>query len=112
MLDTFSIKVTRLVKLPQLIIDDNSEEYGDVTDVVTAIHFNYVATKSGYKTEKDGLVAIPFNKESEFVEFSKLSEATVVSWIETLVGEETISSVKEELEARLDTMVPAKLPWE
>lgn len=116
MLDTFNIKITNLFKLPQEVIDNNPEEYGDVTDLVTLVYFDYVASKHGLQTIKTSVVHVPFVKDSDIIPFSELDLDTVVTWVNSQLTEEDIQAIKDEIEAELDTkhqdILDSKLPWE
>lgn len=117
MLDSFNIKITKLVKLPQVVIDNYPEEYGSATDIVTAVHFTYSGTKNGIITERPGMVGIPFVKNEEtYIPFSELKPENVIVWIESVIGEEKLDEVKSEIEVELDTKhqetLDSKLPWE
>lgn len=112
MLDSFNINITKLVKLPQLIIDNYPEEYGSATDIVTVVHYTLNGYKGGFGTSQIGMVHPPFDKEAEFVDYSKLTNEQVTTWVETLIGEEKLDQIKTEMEQELDSKLEDKLPWE
>jgi hypothetical protein len=115
MLDSFNIKITKLVKLPQEVIEAYPEEYGDVTDLVTVVHFDYEASKGGVIATKESMVHTPFVKDADFVAYSELTQENVINWVTGVVGEEQINLVKAELEQEIDSKTPEApltLPWE
>ena len=116
MLDSFNIKITKLFKLPQEVIDNNPEEYGEVTDLVTLVYFDYVATKHGLQITQSNVVHVPFVKDSEIIPFNELDSDTVVAWVNSQLTEEDIQAIKDEIEAELDAkqqeILDSKLPWE
>lgn len=113
MLDSFNIKITKLVKLPQLVIDNYPEEYGDATDIVTAVHFIYTGIKNGITSQRPGLIGIEFVKDSEnFTPFNQLTPEQITAWVESAVGEEKLNEIKTEMEQEIDSKLEDKLPWE
>ena len=116
MLDSFNIKITKLFKLPQEVIDNNPDEYGEVTDLVTLVHFDYIATKHGLQTIQSNVVHVPFVKDSEIIPFNELDSDTVVAWVNSKFTEEEIQAVQDTMEAELDATnqvnLDSKLPWE
>lgn len=115
MLDSFNIKITKLVKLPQLVVDNYPDEYGSATDIVTAVHFAYSGTKNGTTIERQDLVGIPFVKDEEaYIPFSELKPENVTAWIESIIGEEKLEEVKSGMEEEIDSNIQIQdiLPWE
>jgi hypothetical protein len=116
MLDSFNIKITKLIKLPQVVIDNYPEEFGNITDLVTLIHFDFVASKNEMTATKSSEIHVPFDKNAEYIPFSELNEQVVMDWLNSKLTEETIQSVKEELEQELDSRQENNsvetLPWE
>jgi hypothetical protein len=112
MLDSFNIKITKLVKLPQEIIELYPEEYGDAVDVVTVVHFVYEATKGGISSTKESFIHTPFVKDSNFIAYADLKQEDILTWLTTLIGEEELNKIKDDLEQDIDNRTPPKLPWE
>lgn len=119
MLDSFNIKITQLVKLPQVVIDSYPEEYSGKTDIITLVKFKVTATKGDFSLSEEKEIHPAFNKDGEFVSFNDMTEAAVIAWIDVSV----IDELKSQLETRLDAMIAdaaldnntsttTVLPWE
>lgn len=90
---------------------------GELTDVVYEVCWRLYAEDSGTTISNYGVVIIPLAEEGEFVPFNELDEATVLGWVYSVMGPETVQMVESattlELQAILTPAVVSKpLPWE
>lgn len=115
MLDLFKVKITKIVRLPKVVMDNYPEEYEGIEDLVTVVHIEVTANKNNNSITEEHKFHIPYNKNVDFIEYKDLKEQTVLSWISN-----DIEDLKLKLESFLDNQEPdiqdnidneTTLPW-
>ena len=90
---------------------------------VSSVEWIYTATEKVKKTtftaDEKGTLELPSAAEDDFTEYSDLTEEQIISWVETLIGEEEISNKQFRLSSIIDAQKSASttekydtLPWE
>jgi hypothetical protein len=98
---------------------DNIEvkpQEGELTDVVYTVYWRLYAEESGTTISNYGSVIIPLAEEGQFIPFEELDEATVIGWVHSVMGPDTVlrieTSTTAELQAILTPEVVSKpVPW-
>lgn len=110
MLDNIDIKIKKLIKLPQVVVENNQEEFGDKTDIVTLIVLDATGTKQNRSFSKEFTIHPEFNAEGSFVDYASLKPTDVIAWI----SEEDMAKITDELEQNLNNLLDneSQLPWE
>lgn len=117
MLDSFNVKITKLVKLPQVVVDNYPEEYEGTPNIVTLVVIEATGQKDGLSITEEKTFHVPFVKQEEFIDYSNLTEETILTWISA-----DIEELKNRLEFILDKQIEEKnelledendspLPW-
>lgn len=114
MLDSFNVNITKIVKLPKVVIDNYPEQYADVQDLVSVIHVKAEATKHNNTITEEDKFHVPYVSDCEFINYSDLTEQQVLSWISS-----DIENLKNKLESFLDSQADEDdniidditLPW-
>jgi len=84
--------------------------------VVFTVHWRYSATDGEFFSETYGAQALDTDNIKKFVSFDKLTEATVVGWLESSLGEETLLGMQQNLDNNINAqknppVVVPPLPW-
>ena len=106
MSNTYTWTVKRIDVTPSL----NNE-----TNVVTYVNYVVTATNGTTTVECNNMQTIPFNPSNSFVAYSSLTNATVVGWIQSLLGAQEVAKIEANLDAQIvnstPTTVTQPLPW-
>jgi hypothetical protein len=80
---------------------------------VFTAHYTINAADDTYSAGAYG--SIGFERPENLIPFSELTESDVVSWVQSALGEEKVTSISEALQAQLDEQrAPSKaagVPW-
>ena len=103
----FNWKIERLECYPQV---------GDLENVVGKVHWRLFGHDGEVQESIYGTCDIPLDAQAAFVPFEALTEATIVAWVQAMLGTETVdrheASLAQAVDARLDPpVVPLPLPW-
>jgi hypothetical protein len=104
MSNTFRWEVVRL---------DAAPSENGLNNVVKIIHWKYHVTDGINNTYMVGSMGLSPPNPAAFVDYNSLTEAEVVSWLETIVDKEEMQqSLISQLEAITNPpIVPQPLPW-
>ena len=94
-----------------------------LSGAVSSVEWIYTATEKVNKTtftaDERGTLELPSAAEDDFTEYSDLTETQIISWIESLIGEEEIASKQFKLSSIIDAQKSSSttekydtLPWE
>jgi hypothetical protein len=94
-----------------------------LSGAVSSVEWIYTATEKVKKTtftaDERGVSELPSPTEDDFTEYSDLTEEQIISWIESLIGEEEIASKQFRLSSIIDAQKSSSttekydtLPWE
>lgn len=95
---------------------DVKPEDGELTDVVYTVCWRVYAEELDTSVSNYGVTTIPAPEEESFIPFEELDEEIVVEWVHSVMGEETVESIEDAVEAELIAiLIPAvvskPLPW-
>jgi hypothetical protein len=78
---------------------------------VVTVHYTVTATDDTYSASTYGTVG--YTQESDkFVPYDQLTEATVVGWVQTSLGKDTVeASLQSQIEAQKHPVQEAGVPW-
>jgi hypothetical protein len=101
---TFTWEVVRL---------DAAPSENGLHNVVKIVHWKYHANDGVNSTYMVGTMGLSPPNPAAFVDYNSLTEAEVISWLETIVDKEDIQrSLTLQLEAITNPpIVPQPLPW-
>lgn len=75
---------------------------GELTDVVTTVHWRCVASDGELRADVYGATSLPPpDAAAQFVPFEKLVEAEVLLWLHATMGKDTVSAHESTVLARL-----------
>jgi hypothetical protein len=87
----------------------------DLLNVVNEAHWTASLTEGSDTVYSYGSVPLVYGEENAFVPFAELSEATVVSWVKQVLGQDTVSEIEARLTAEMQNSISNKtdpsLPW-
>jgi hypothetical protein len=94
-----------------------------LSGAVSSVEWIYTATEKVNETpftaDERGTLELPSAAEDDFTEYSDLTEEQIISWVETLIGEEEIANKQFRLSSIIDAQKSASttekydtLPWE
>jgi len=78
---------------------------------VVTVHYNVTATDDTYSANTYGTIG--YTQESDsFVPYADLTEATVVGWVQTALGKDTVeSSLQSQIDLQKHPVQAAGVPW-
>lgn len=80
---------------------------------VYRVHFSVTLSKEGVKVSCNK--SVDLERPEDLIPYEDLTEETVKTWIESKIGQEGMTSIKETLDSRLEklTLAPTEqgLPW-
>jgi len=94
-----------------------------ISGAVSSVEWIYTATekvkKNTYTADEKGIIELPPATDDDFTEYSDLTEEQIISWVESLIGEEEIASKQFRLSSIIDAQKSGSttekyetLPWE
>lgn len=88
---------------------------GDLTNIASTIHWNLSGNDEGTTASVYGATTIPEADPNNFISFDDLTEAQVISWLESALGS-TLDQYKTRIQAEIDQLkAPAIInktpPW-
>ena len=77
---------------------------------VTTVHYNVSAVDGEFTASTYGTVG--YTEEGAFTPYSQLTEAVVVGWVQTSLGEDTVeAALAAQIEAQKNPVSESGLPW-
>jgi hypothetical protein len=94
------------------VLDTAPSEDG-LTDVVKTVHWRYQATNDTYFADIYGSVGLDTPESAQFTPYAELTEADVVTWLESKLD---VEELKANLDGQLERLanppiVNLPLPW-
>jgi hypothetical protein len=95
---------------------DAYPEHEGHNDVVFTVHWRRQATDGTHNADIYGAQAVTLDPDTTFTPFNQLTEAQVISWLETAFGEEALAAQVAALDAQITNLVTPQvinppLPW-
>ena len=95
---------------------DAYPEYEGSEDVVFTVHWTLNGTDGTYNGSVYGSSGVMFTEGSTFTPYANLTEAQVIGWVQTAMGEEQVAAyeanVAQQIEDQIDPpVVTPPLPW-
>lgn len=90
---------------------------GDLTNVVSTVHWTLTATEDQYSQRSYGAVSVGSPTPEAFVSYDDLTEAEVISWVtSSLGGEDAVQAMKDNLASQIAVQKAPKTgsmspPW-
>lgn len=111
MLDSFTISVKEIKKLPDLVVNNYPEVYGENANIITLVTYEFTGTKGGFTNSTIKELHPQYTGES-FKAFNDLTETDIIGWI----AESIVDEIKSEIEQQLDNTIinnsiTMQLPW-
>lgn len=78
---------------------------GELNDVVTAVHWRLSATRDGAYTDTYGVATVGPPNPEDYINYPDLTKETVVGWVETALGPDNITDIKNGLDTRIDNII-------
>ena len=87
-----------------------------LTNVVTVVHWQYVATHVSASQQSIGTVSLDTPSAEAFIPFESLTKEMLVDWVEAKLGESTITQMQNTLSQSLNNIIFPKSgqvapPW-
>ena len=77
---------------------------------VTTVHYSVSAVDGDYTASTYGTVG--YAEEGSFTPYDQLTKDTVISWVQTSLGKDTVeSSLASQIEAQKNPVQESGLPW-
>lgn len=88
----------------------------DLTNVVQTVHWTVNGTNGTYSGSAYGAVNIPEADPASFTPYESLTEAEIIAWVKSLLGEETVAAyetsvAKQIIVQQVPPMIKPPLPW-
>jgi len=79
---------------------------------VVTVHYNVTATDDTYSASTYGTVSYTQEQGETYIPYDDLTEATVVGWVQTALGKDTVeSSLQSQIDAQKNPVQATGLPW-
>jgi hypothetical protein len=79
---------------------------------VVTVHYNVTATDDTYSASTYGTVGYTQEQGETYIPYADLTEATVVGWVQTSLGKDTVeTSLQSQIEAQKHPVQEAGVPW-
>jgi len=75
---------------------------GDLTEVVAVVSWHLNGTDGTYQDNQYGQVTVAPPNPDNFSAFSDLTLDTVIQWVKTELGEDTVKSLQDKIAASID----------
>jgi len=94
---------------------DVTQQNAGVENFVYNAHWKCELSENGKTIDRYGSVAFPYNPDNSFIPFAELSEAIVVGWVKSALGEEDVAKTEASLVTQMQELnnftPPPSLPW-
>lgn len=89
---------------------------GTLENVATVAHWTLSGTDGEHTASVYGSQALPEANPEDFTPYDELTEATVVGWVQSAMGEEQVAALEANVTAQLETLanppvVSLPVPW-
>ena len=86
------------------------------TNVVFKVYWNCQGTDGKNIVNTFGSVEIPYNESNTFINYSNLTEANVIGWVKTVLGNQQVSYIEQNCDVQINllntpTVISPALPW-
>jgi hypothetical protein len=79
---------------------------------VVTVHYNVTATDDTYSASTYGTISYTQEQGETYIPYDDLTEATVVGWVQTALGKDTVeSSLQSQIDAQKNPVQAAGVPW-
>ena len=79
---------------------------------VVTVHYNVTATDDTYTSSTYGTVSYTQEPGETYIPYADLTEATVVGWVQTSLGKDTVeASLQGQIDAQKHPVQAAGVPW-
>jgi hypothetical protein len=79
---------------------------------VVTVHYIVTATDDTYSASTYGTVGYTQEQGETYIPYDDLTEATVVGWVQTALGKDTVeSSLQSQIDAQKNPVQATGLPW-
>jgi len=79
---------------------------------VTTVHYNVTATDDTYSASTYGTVGYTQEQGESYIPYADLTEATVVGWVQTSLGKDTVeANLQSQIDAQKAPVKASGLPW-
>ena len=79
---------------------------------VVTVHYNVTATDDTYSASTYGTISYTQEQGETYIPYDDLTEATVVGWVQTALGKDTVeSSLQSQIDAQKNPVQATGLPW-
>lgn len=85
-------------------------------NVVSCIHWRVNGTNGTHNATVYGTQPLTYSANTPFTDYSNLTLATVIQWLQTAIGKEQILAIQTSLDKQLETLanppiITPPLPW-
>jgi len=79
---------------------------------VVTVHYNVSATDDTYNASTYGTIGYTQEQGETYIPYADLTEATVVGWVQTSLGKDTVeTSLQSQIDLQKNPVVVAGTPW-
>ena len=79
---------------------------------VVTVHYVVTATDGTYNASTYGTVGYTQEQGETYIPYAQLTEATVVGWVQTSLGKDTVeASLQSQLDLQKNPVQAAGVPW-
>jgi hypothetical protein len=79
---------------------------------VVTVHYNVSATEDTYSASTYGTIGYTQKQGETYIPYADLTEATVVGWVQTSLGKDTVeASLQSQIDAQKHPVQAAGVPW-
>ena len=79
---------------------------------VVTVHYIVTATDDTYSASTYGTISYTQEQGETYIPYDDLTEATVVGWVQTALGKETVeSSLQNQIDLQKHPVQAAGVPW-
>ena len=79
---------------------------------VVTVHYNVTATDDTYSASTYGTISYTQEQGETYIPYDDLTKATVVGWVQTALGKDTVeSSLQSQIDLQKHPVQAAGVPW-
>lgn len=78
---------------------------GELNDVVTAVHWRLLGSRDGVYADTYGVTSVGPPNPEDYTNYPDLTKETVVGWVETELGPDNITDIKNGLDTQIDNII-------
>lgn len=85
-------------------------------NVVFMIRWECLAFDEKYNLSANGTQTLSLNEQTSYIAYENLTEAIVMSWLKTALGQDSVNAIEQSVTERLEkqktpAIVSLELPW-